>query len=75
MVLGSPGDGRGEHLHSLSHASERLSPFVGRTAIPLCNKLSSLSALTELPTSSRAADVDNTSRTCSLELAAVREAA
>ena len=78
MVLGLPGSGRGEHRRRLPHASCRLSrPRAIRPFHSAASHRRSrvTTALTELPTFSRAVGVDNTSRACSPQPVAAREAA
>ena len=78
MVLGLPGGGRGEHRRPLPHASCRLSPCApyGPFHSATSHSRSRITtALTELPTSSRAVGVDSTSRECSHQPVAAREAA
>ena len=78
MVLGLPGGGREEHRRPLPHASRRLSPCApyGPFHSATSHRRSRVTtALTELPTLSRAVGVDNTSRACYPQPVAAREAA
>ena len=79
MVLDLPGGGRGGHQRPLPHASRReglsvraVRPFHSATSH---RRSRVTTALTELPTLSRAVGVANTSRACYPQPVAAREAA